>query len=77
MTADPRADAQALVERTTAAQGLPLRVEDPAVLARVAAIIHTQGEGGGVTSSADPRPCDRCQCPTLRQNADGAVLRIA
>ncbi len=32
-------DARALVARTTAAQGLPERVTDPAVLAKVAAIV--------------------------------------
>jgi len=32
-------DARALVRRSTEAQGLPEKVEDPAVLARVAAIL--------------------------------------
>jgi excisionase family DNA binding protein len=37
-----RANAADLVERTTLSQGIPHRVDDPAVLMRVAALVGTQ-----------------------------------
>jgi len=39
MTPDLRAAAQALVERTAVGRGLPAAIKDPAVLARVAALV--------------------------------------
>ena len=48
------AEARAWAERTAAAQGLPLRVSDPAVLRQVAALVRPglgapdRGQAGGV-----------------------------
>lgn len=41
---DPASPAQALVARTTAAQGLPAVVDDPTVLANVAALARTSAQ---------------------------------
>jgi hypothetical protein len=37
-------DVRRLVERSTAAQGLPFHVQDPAILARVAALVQAVGK---------------------------------
>ena len=45
MTPEREAEVKAMVERTTKASGVPLKVEDPAVLAAVAKILRaSQGE---------------------------------
>lgn len=50
---DVRTAAAHLVARSTSAQGLPEQVEDAAVLARVAAIIHSSnGSAGPIKAGA-------------------------
>lgn len=39
-----RADVEELLERTAIARGLPRHIEDPSVLARVAAIVRREPE---------------------------------
>jgi hypothetical protein len=47
-----RAAAEALVERTTAASGVPRTVTDPAVLARVARMVVPHGPVAAETKAA-------------------------
>ena len=55
---DPARDIQAWVIRTRLAQGLPARVEDVAVLARIADLIcnHQNERTGAATSAANTTP---------------------
>jgi hypothetical protein len=46
-----------LVERSTAAQGLPFHVEDPAILARVAALVNAVSKKAARDVLGD-RPAD-------------------
>lgn len=53
MAADAASAARTMVERSCREQGVPLKVEDPGTLARIAAVLRTDQHPAAVAPSSD------------------------
>ena len=71
----PPPEVRAWVERSCAAQGLRVKVTDPAAVARVAALVGQTRQTGSRRPASNRRPAVEARDTTIRSRTDATIAR--